>query len=104
MPFTIMSFSFLELYMETISKGKGKKMGEHAGKEFLDKEIEGIDENIKKLGYQLSELLDTACSFGICVFDPEINNVQEKIQVEEEKKSLFQNLKKHLDFCLKELS
>lgn len=79
-------------------------MGAAKRDELLKKEIENIDENIKKLGYKLSELLNTACSFGKCVFDPEINDIQIKIQIEEEKKELFQNLKKHLDHCLKELS
>ncbi len=66
-------------------------------KALLDKELNDLNEKVKKLGYKLSELLNLDCNFGVCSFDPEIDNVQEKIKEIEEKKKLLEFLKKNID-------
>ena len=66
-------------------------------KEILESEIEKINKEIEKLGYQLSEILNVDCSLGVCSFDPEVDNMQDKMKEIEEKKKLLSFLKENLD-------
>jgi len=37
------------------------------------------------------------CNFGVCTFDPEINNVEEKIKEVEEKRQLLEFIRGKID-------
>ncbi|MCL6583058.1 MAG: hypothetical protein K6U11_05395 [bacterium] len=70
-------------------------------KKVLEREIEHLNEEIKALGYQLSGLLHVDCSFGVCSFNPETDNVQEKLREVQEKKALLDRLKQNINSCLR---
>ncbi len=76
-------------------RGKEKMTYEHE-KEILEKEIKKLNEEIKALGYKLGGILNVDCNFGICTFDPEADNVQEKMREIEEQKKLLEFLKDNL--------
>jgi hypothetical protein len=65
----------------------------------LEHEIEKLNEEIKDLGYKLSELLNVDCSFGDCSFDKEVDNVREKMEEIEKTKRLLEFLKNNIDKC-----
>lgn len=69
-------------------------------KKLLDKEIESLNEEIEKLGYQLGGLLNVDCSFGVCTFDPDVDIIQDKLKEVQEKRSLLERLKRNMDSCL----
>jgi len=70
-------------------------------KKILEKEIESLNDEIKNLGYQLGGLLNVDCSFGVCAFDPEVDDVQEKLKEVQEKKALLEKLKQNIDGYMK---
>ena len=55
-------------------------------RELLQKEIEELNEQIRKLAYNLGGLLDVDCAMGVCTFNPEADDLQEKMAEVEEKK------------------
>ena len=79
-----------------------EKMSYEGEKEILGKEIEKINKEIKDLSYQLSELLNVDCNLGVCSFDPQVDNIQDKMKEIEEKKKLLLFLKENLDRYNKE--
>jgi len=72
-------------------------MSHNGEKEILDREIEKINHEIKTLSYKLSELLNVDCNLGVCSFDPEVDNIQDKMKEIDEKKKLLLFLKENLD-------
>jgi hypothetical protein len=65
----------------------------------LEHEIVKLNEELKDLGYKLSELLNVDCSFGDCSFDKELDNVRDKMQEVEKTKKLLEFLKNNIDKC-----
>lgn len=72
-------------------------MADETKRAMLDKEIKGLNDELKKLEYKLGELLNLDCSFGTCTFDPEIDNIKDKMIETEEKKKLLEFIRKNLD-------
>lgn len=79
---------------------EGIKMGSNEDKKILDKEINRLNEEINILAYKLSGILDVDCSFGVCTFDPQVDNIQDKIKEVQEKKGLLERLKANIDSYL----
>ena len=77
--------------------GEVDEMSYDGEKEILSMEIEKINREIKDLSYQLSELLNVDCNLGVCSFDPQVDNIQDKMKEIEEKKKLLLFLKENLD-------
>ena len=65
------------------------------------KEIEALNEEIKKLGYKLSALLNVNCSFGSCILDPEVTKVQDKIKQVQDTKALLEQIKNNREITKK---
>ena len=65
-------------------------------RKILEHEIEKLNQEIKDLGYKLSELLNVDCNFGYCSFDPELDNFQDKMEEIERTRDLLEFLKKNL--------
>ena len=65
----------------------------------LEHEIGKLNEELKDLGYKLSELLNVDCNFGSCSFDKEIDNVRDKMEEVEKTKKLLEFIKNNLDRC-----
>lgn len=72
-------------------------MNHESERNILEHEIEKLNEEIKDLGYKLSELLNVDCNFGYCSFDPDVDNFQEKMEEIEKTKKLLEFLKKNID-------
>ena len=70
-------------------------------RQLLDKQIENLNEEIKTLGYELSGLLNVDCSFGVCAYDPEADNLQGKLKEVQEQKELLERIKKNIRSCIK---
>ena len=70
-------------------------------RQLIDKQIENLNEEIKNLGYELGGLLNVDCSFGVCAYDPEADNLQDKLQEVHEQKALLEKIKKNLSSCIK---
>ena len=70
-------------------------------KKMLEKQIENLNEEIKNLGYELGGLLNVDCSFGVCSFDPEAEDLQDKLKEVSERKALLEKIKKNLKSCVK---
>ena len=71
-------------------------------KKILEKEIKKLNEKIKNLGYELSALLNVDCSFGVCSYDPEVDDLEDKMEEIQEKKALLERLMKNIKSCQKE--
>jgi prefoldin subunit 5 len=69
-------------------------------KELLQSAIENLNEEIKDLAYKLEGALDIACNFGVCAYDPEADDLQDKIREVQEKKELLERIKRNIDSCL----
>ena len=67
----------------------------------LESQIESLNEEIKSLGYELGGLLNIDCSFGVCAYDPEVEDLQGKLKEVEEKKALLERIKKNIRSCIK---
>jgi hypothetical protein len=71
-------------------------------KELLAKEIADLNEQIKKLAYDLGGLLHVDCTMGVCNYDPEADDLHEKMKEVEEKKKLLKRIQVNLDACITE--
>lgn len=67
--------------------------------ELLNKEIEGFEDELRHLGEKLEELSGVACSFGACVFDPEMQDVEEKIAEVQKRKKILADVIQSLKEC-----
>ncbi|MGA1867382.1 MAG: hypothetical protein ACMUJM_02430 [bacterium] len=77
-------------------------MGSEDDKKILEREIANLNQEIDNLGYKLSGILNVDCSFGDCYYDPEVDDIQEKIKEVQEKKALLQRIKNNIDSCVKD--
>jgi prefoldin subunit 5 len=84
----------------------GRRREEHVTQEkeeqknVLEGQIEALNEDIKELGYKLEGILDVGCSLGACTFDPEADDVQEKIKEVQRKRAILERLRDNLDSCV----
>ena len=67
--------------------------------ELLNKEIEGYEEELKVLAGKLQELAGVDCSFGACVFDPEMQDVEDKLADLEKRKKVLGDVMDSLEQC-----
>lgn len=67
--------------------------------ELLNKEIEGYEEELKVVASKLQELAGVDCSFGACVFDPEMQDVEAKLAELEKRKKTLAEVKESLEKC-----
>lgn len=67
--------------------------------ELLNKEIEDYEEDLRKVAGKLQELAGVDCSFGACVFDPEMQDVEAKLAELEKRKKVLAEIKESLDKC-----
>jgi len=67
--------------------------------ELLNQEIEGYEEELQVLAGKLQELAGVDCSFGACVFDPEMKDVEDKLADIEKKKKVLAEVMENLKKC-----
>lgn len=67
--------------------------------ELLNQEIEDYEEDLRKVAGKLQELAGVDCSFGACVFDPEMKDVEAKLAELEKRKKVLAEVKESLERC-----
>ncbi len=67
--------------------------------ELLNQEIEDYEEDLRKVAGKLQELAGVDCSFGACVFDPEMKDVEAKLAELEKRKKVLAEVRETLDKC-----
>ncbi len=67
--------------------------------ELLSKEIADYEEELKVLAGKLQELAGVDCSFGACVFDPEMQDVEAKLAEIEKRKKVLAEVMESLKQC-----
>ena len=67
--------------------------------ELLQKEIAGYEEELKVLAGKLQELAGVDCSFGACVFDPEMQDVEARLAEIEKRKKVIAEVMDSLKQC-----
>ncbi len=67
--------------------------------ELLNKEIDAYEEELKVLAGKLQELAGVDCSFGACVFDPEMKDVEAKLAEMEKRKRVLAEVMESLKQC-----
>lgn len=67
--------------------------------EFLQKQIDDLDEQIKGLAEKLEEEMGISCEFGACVFDPEMDSIEHKIEEVQRRKKMLEAMEKSLKEC-----
>ena len=78
-------------------------MADDKERALLEEQIEKLNEEIRKLGYELSALLNVDCNLGACMFDPEADDVKEKLREVEEKKRMLALIKERVGQCKEDL-
>lgn len=68
-------------------------------KKVLQDQINSLNEEIRDLAYKLGGLLDVDCNMGVCSYNPEADDLQEKMQEVQKKKELLERLRLNLDSC-----
>lgn len=67
--------------------------------ELLTQEIGVFEEELRKLGAKLEELSGVDCSFGACVFDPAMVDVEDKIAEVQKRKKILTEIMNSLESC-----
>lgn len=67
--------------------------------DFLQKQIDALDEQIKTLAEKLEEEMGISCEFGACVFDPEMDSIEQKIEEVQRRKKMLEAMEKSLKEC-----
>ncbi len=67
--------------------------------ELLNQEIEAYEEELRVVASKLQEIAGVDCSFGACVFDPEMKDVESKLADLEKRKRVLSEVKESLDKC-----
>ena len=67
--------------------------------ELLNQEIADYEEQLSVLATKMQELAGVDCSFGACVFDPEMKEVEEKLAEVEKRKKVLGEVMDTLDKC-----
>jgi hypothetical protein len=67
--------------------------------ELLNQEISDYEDQLSVLATKMQELAGVDCSFGACVFDPEMKEVEEKLAEVEKRKKVLGEVMDTLDKC-----
>lgn len=65
----------------------------------LEKQIDDLDEQIKGLSEKLERVLGVDCSFGACVFDPEMKSIEDRLEEVRKRKETLEGILSHLESC-----
>jgi len=67
--------------------------------ELLNQEIEAYEDELRSVAGKLQELAGVDCSFGACVFDPEMKDVEARLADLEKRKRVLAEVKESLEKC-----
>jgi hypothetical protein len=68
-------------------------------RQLLQKQIDSLNDEIKSLAYKLGGLLDVDCNLGVCSYDPDADDLQEKMQEVQKRKVLLERIMQGIDTC-----
>ncbi len=67
--------------------------------EMLNGEIGAFEEELKQLAVRLEEISGVDCNFGACVFDPAMNDIEDKIAEVQKRKKILNDVLQSLEAC-----
>jgi chaperonin cofactor prefoldin len=67
--------------------------------EILKKQIADLEETTAKLAEKFEELAGIDCDFGECIFDPEMDDVQQRLAEVQRRKKILEGMIQHLEEC-----
>ena len=67
--------------------------------EYLQKQVDELEDQIKTLGGQMEETMGINCDFGACVFDPSLDSIELKIEEVQRRKKMLETMIKTLKEC-----
>jgi chaperonin cofactor prefoldin len=67
--------------------------------EFLQKQIDELDEQTRELATHVEELAGIDCNFGACIFDPALDSTEDRIAEVQKRKKMLQAMLKSLKEC-----
>ena len=67
--------------------------------EMLNGELEAFEEELKQLAVRLEEISGVDCNFGACVFDPAMNDIEDKIAEVQKRKKILNDVLQSLEAC-----
>jgi hypothetical protein len=87
--------------MDRTMGGRSKEVASMANEkeELLNQEIEAYEDELRVVASKLQEIAGVDCSFGACVFDPEMEDVESKLADLEKRKKVLSEVKESLDKC-----
>jgi prefoldin subunit 5 len=65
----------------------------------LKKEIEDLEEQTRVLAERLEELVGADCSFGACVFDPAMTDIEDRLAEVQQRKKTLEKIISDLESC-----
>lgn len=68
-------------------------------KKVMQEQINSLNEEIRDLAYKLRGLLDVDCNMGVCSYNPDADDLQEKMREVQKKKELLERIRINLDSC-----
>ena len=68
-------------------------------RKLLESQIKTLNEQLSALAYRLGGLLDVDCNMGVCAYNPEADDLQEKMKEVQKKRELLERLRLNLDSC-----
>lgn len=67
--------------------------------EILNQEIANLEEKTKELAARLQEVVGVDCSFGACIFDPEMTDIEDKISNVQSRKETLEKIMNDVKEC-----
>lgn len=67
--------------------------------ELLRKEVAELEEQTRVLAGKMQELVGVDCSFGACIFDPAMTDVEERIAEVQKRKATLETIMSDLKSC-----
>jgi hypothetical protein len=67
--------------------------------EVLKQELDKLNDQTAKLAEKFEALAGIDCDFGECIFDPEMDTVEKKIEEIQRRKKILVGMIEHLESC-----
>jgi len=67
--------------------------------EMLEEEINKLDDQMKTLAARMEEIVGVDCNFGACVFDPAMDDIEQKIEEVQKRKQALEQVLQTLESC-----
>lgn len=67
--------------------------------EMLEAQIADLEEQTKVLAEKLERVIGIDCSFGACVFDPEMGDIEERLDEVQRRKATLEQIIQNIESC-----